>query len=114
MALLSLEMIEEIRRVTVLYADRERERLLKADEYARQMVRTTRDAVADMLRDRPSGMTLDDVLTRLVDTLSTGRGLAEVLVARMAREGLVTTSTPVDGAHDATGCRVTWVPGAVG
>lgn len=100
MALLSSEMIEEIRGVARLYEKREKARLERAnreaeEEYVR-VLRTTVNLLADSPNHRA---TLEEVLDALTAE-GRSRDLAAVRVARLARNGSVAISAPVDEGHD--------------
>lgn len=103
MVMLSLEMIAEIRRIAELYATTERARLARADEAARAGYARAKEITTAMLARNPQGIPL----AHLVDAIPEHPALSEVRIARMALEGLVATSTPIDGLHDPLACIVT-------
>lgn len=103
MVMLSLEMIAEIRRIAELYATTERARLARAEEAARAGYARAREITTAMLARSPEGIPL----AHLVDAIPEHPALSEVRIARMALEGLVATSTLIDGLHDPLACIVT-------
>jgi len=103
MALLSLEKIAQIRGAAHLYAERERARRLRAETRAREQTIATRRTVLEALRRRNSLP-----LSHLLDIVPQPHVATAVRIAAMERSGDVTTSSVIDGTHDAATCIVTW------